>query len=172
MESTSIQTQTEQPEGHLHRGDDGGGRQQGRVKTAWAQTQTKKSKSRSQVTQTPVVTHREKETQTDDTNSEATEPGARDAAHTETKQDEREPGAKMADDSAAHLAKDKNAKSDSATQQGPEKESRPAEEGPAAESQPQKPEPKSYAKAVSGEGTGGTRSKMAAAEESTSQSAR
>lgn len=138
------------------------------AKMVQAQTQTRKQKGTDKFTQTPVVLQSSQETQTDfpePKQDDAEEEKAR--PHPGSQQDKRAPEPRPQDDSAAQAPprptgnpdKDK-APSDPAEEQNPEKESESKEETPAAgpsaapaDSQDRKgAEPKSYAKAVCGDG--------------------
>ncbi|XP_051795751.1 E3 ubiquitin-protein ligase rnf213-beta [Acanthochromis polyacanthus] len=158
--------------------------QQKYTKTVEAQTQTKKHKGANKSTQTQVVFQNSQETQTDLTmmdQEDASEKTTRPAEEKKNKREQEEDNT-VQTPSGQNESPDKDrASPESAKKQNTEKESKPKEENPAGSSgdattsQAEKDsKPKSYAKAVSGEGGGGKQSRVAASEttDKTSKSTR
>lgn len=159
-ESVSIEAQHVDPRVE----DNSGEQRHKRVKMVQAQTQTQELKGRDKFTQTPAVFHNNQETQTDD--NENAQPGPT-SAESQLKEDKQTPEPKLRDDSTVQSQLMQNEKpdsvratSDSAKEQNLKTESKFKEEhlsagasGDPTDARAQEGvKPKSYAKAVSGEG--------------------
>lgn len=173
VETSSIQTQTRVPvetqhvelqeEDNLQTVEKSREQRHKDAKMANAQTQTRKPKGEHKFTQTPVVFLCSQETQTDfhvaeqdDASEGKTEDGEKNAAESQLTEDKR-----RADNSAQTQVTQNEDNSGAQKKEDP-----PAgKSGDPTDSQSEKgAEPKSYAKAVSGEGAGERQSKMDASE--------
>ncbi|XP_070782783.1 E3 ubiquitin-protein ligase rnf213-beta [Enoplosus armatus] len=176
QESVPRETQHVDPQAEDHLQNSGGQRHKD-AETVPAQTLTR---STDKFTQTPVVLQSSQGTQTDlpvpkqdDTNHEKTQDDTNSASQSRLKRDKHTPEPKVQDDSAVQTtatqtenADSDRAVSDSAKEQKPEKESKEETPSAATSGDPtdseKGAEPKSYAKAVSGEGASGKQSSVAA----------
>lgn len=150
-------------------------------KMVHAQTQTRKCKGAHKFTQTPVVIPCNQETQTDfrvakqdDASQEKTQAGEKNAAESQLTEDKQKAQPRLQCDNSAQTQLRQNedndeAPSDSAKEQNPQKEENllAGKSGDPTDSQTDKgAKPKSYAKAVSGEGKGERQSNMDASKAS------
>lgn len=195
QDSESLKTQPELPqtEDNLQKGENSGEQPQKDPKMVQAQTETGKLKGPDKFTQTPVVTQKNQETQTDfpvpkqdEGKGEKTQPATEKAAEVQEDQNKHTPGPKLQGDSSVQTPSEQNPEGESSSSSEPakkqrsEKESKPKQENPSAEgsgvaSQTEEgAKQKSYAKAVAGVGGSDKQSTVAATNmaEKTSQSTR
>lgn len=150
QDSKSLKTQPELPqsEDNLQKGENSGEQPQKDPKMVQAQTQTGKLKGSDKFTQTPVVTQKNQETQTDfpvpkqdEGKGEKTQAATEKAAEVQEDQNKHTPGPKLQGDSSVQTPSEQNpeggasssSSSEPAKKQRSEKESKPKQENPSAE---------------------------------------